>query len=188
MDEIWKPIKGYEGLYEVSNLGRVKRLPYKTVGRTIGRRKEFIRHSNGGVLKGTICKNGYWRVTLTKNAKNRYYHIHRLVATAFIPNPNNFPFINHRDQIRTNNLVDNLEWCTCKYNNSYGDAIERARVTRNAKNDYPVKMLSKTGEYIKTFPSIRDAAKEFGVAWETIRRAIRKERKTACGYVWEECR
>ena len=108
--EEWKPVEGYEGLYEVSNLGQV--------------RSYSNRH--GGLLKypkllkiDVSSGTGYGCVTLCKNNKVKRVPIHRLVALAFIPNPNNYPCVNHKDEIRTNNKVDNLEWCTHLYNNSY---------------------------------------------------------------------
>ena len=178
MEEIWKPIKGYEGLYEVSNLGRVKRLPYSIIGKG-------IRNFNGGVLKGSIARNGYVRVTLTKNAVNKFYHVHRLVAETFIENPEKLPLINHIDENRTNNRVDNLEWCTYHYNNTYRDARKRFAATYSTNHTYPVKMYSLDGELIKTFPSVREASKAMGVTITTIGRAISKTRKTAAGFVWE---
>lgn len=178
MEEIWEPIKGYEGLYEVSNLGRVKRLPYSIIGKG-------IRNFKGGILKGSIARNGYVRVTLTKDGVNRFFHVHRLVAEAFIENPDKLPFINHIDENRTNNRINNLEWCTCQYNNTYGDARKRFAASYSANHTYPVKMYSLYGELIKTFPSAREASKAMGVTKNSIVRAISKTRKTAAGYVWE---
>ena len=185
MEEIWKPIKGYEGLYEVSNLGRVKRLPYTTIGYTKGHKESYLRSFQGGILKCSIARNGYYRVTLTKNGINRYYHVHRLVAEVFIENPGNLPFINHKDESRTNNRVDNLEWCTCQYNNTYGDARKRFATAYSENHSYPVKMYSIYGEYIQTFPSAKEASKAMGVTRNTILRAISKTRQTAAGYVWD---
>lgn len=107
MIEEWKEIIQYKNQYEISNLGRVKMLSYKT--------------SDGRKLKEKIRKtyknnSGYLMITI----KNKHYLIHRLVAEAFIPNPNNLPQINHKDENKENNRVDNLEWCTTKYNNNYG--------------------------------------------------------------------
>lgn len=101
MDEIWKDIKGYEGLYQVSNLGRVKSLG------NLQNKKEKL-------LKTNIC-NGYYAVYLYKNSKKKICLCHRLVAEAFIPNPKNLPFVNHKDDNKLNNRMDNLEWRTCKY-------------------------------------------------------------------------
>ena len=110
MIEIWKNIQGYEGLYQISNLGRVKSLHYN---------KEKI-------LKPNKYGAGYYGVALSKNNKHKRYSIHRLVAIAFIPNPNNLPQVNHKDEDKTNNRVDNLEWCTNEYNMNYGTRNERA--------------------------------------------------------------
>ena len=106
--EIWKDIPGYEGLYKVSNLGRIKSLGN---GKT---RKENI-------LRLTKDKYGYLYITLSENGKLKKFKVHRLVAMAFIPNPNNYTQINHKDENRSNNRVENLEWCTQKYNNNYGN-------------------------------------------------------------------
>ena len=95
-------IPGYEGLYQVSNLGRVRSI----------KRKIFV--------KPNVDPAGYWKVCLTNhNHKWRQYAIHRLVASAFIPNPTGFPAVNHKDECKSNNCVDNLEWCTQAYNNRY---------------------------------------------------------------------
>ena len=101
MEEIWKDIEGYEGLYQISNLGRVWSV-----------RKEIYR-------KPTIV-SGYYGVSLTKDGQFDIFTIHRLVAKAFIPNPLNLPQVNHKDENKLNNRVDNLEWCTAKYNSNYG--------------------------------------------------------------------
>ena len=110
--EGWKDIEGYEGLYQVSNLGRVKSLGNDK------NKKEKIRK----VRKNNF---GYLHLTLHKNRIAKDYLIHRLVATAWIPNPNNLPEINHKDECKTNNTVENLEWCDATYNNNYGTRIIR---------------------------------------------------------------
>ena len=117
MKETWKDIEGYEGLYQVSNLGKVKSLNYNKT-------------SESKLLKLQKNSNGYTRVVLYKNRKPKVCLVHRLVAQAFIPNPNNLPQINHKDEDKANNSVDNLEWCTYLYNNTYGTAIERATEKR----------------------------------------------------------
>lgn len=108
MEEIWKDIKGYEGLYQISNFGRVKSLNYRNTG------KEQL-------LKPALNTTGYFCVMLCKPLKR--FLIHRLVAKAFIPNPDNLPCVNHKDENPTNNHVDNLEWCTQLYNVNYGNGI-----------------------------------------------------------------
>ena len=111
MIEIWKDIEGYENLYQVSNLGRVKSLNYNHTG------KEKI-------MKAKKDK-GYLRVQLYKDGKPKFYSVHRLVATSFLPNPNNLSQVNHIDEDKSNNIVDNLEWCSAKYNSNYGTRIQR---------------------------------------------------------------
>lgn len=165
MQELWKDVSGYEGLYQVSNLGRVKR-PCKRL------------------LKGSICKNGYYRVTLWKDGKMSYKHIHRLVAMVFIPNPNNYPCINHKDEVKTNNNVDNLEWCSYYYNNNYKDIKKRVAATYSKNHSRAVEMLSLSGEKIREFSSVKEAAIFVGRTSTSIDRAIAKTRKTAYGYIW----
>jgi hypothetical protein len=106
--QIWKDISGYEGLYQVSNTGKVRSLNYRHTGKT-------------KVMKPSTNKLGYKCVNLCKDGKRKIYFIHRLVALAFIPNPNNYPIINHKDENPSNNAVWNLEWCTYEYNNNYGN-------------------------------------------------------------------
>ena len=124
--EEWKSIPGYEGLYEVSSYGRVKSL-------------ERYKSNNGGIqlikekiLKPHNTKKGY----LTVQFSNKIFKVHRLVAEAFIPNPDNLPMVNHKDEDKTNNNVDNLEWCTAKYNSNYGTAIERMINTKIERGYY----------------------------------------------------
>ena len=104
MEEIWKDIKGYEGLYQVSNFGKIKSLTKKIVQK----KREFYKKET--ILNGYSRKDGYLMVNLFKNQKCRHFLIHRLVATAFISNPENKPTINHIDANKTNNVVSNLEW------------------------------------------------------------------------------
>ena len=117
--EHWKDIEGYEGLYQVSDLGRVKALNYNKTGME-------------RVLSAGKDTGGYMYVILHKNGKGKMCSVHRLVAQAFIPNPNGLPEINHKDECKTNNIVSNLEWCTAKYNMNYGNGAK----TRHSKVDY----------------------------------------------------
>ena len=103
MIEIWKPVPGYEGLYEVSDQGNVRSLNYRKTGKTF-------------VMSPGVDKKGYKRVSLVKDKKHTTFQVHRLVASAFIPNPGNLPQVNHKDKNTGNNCVDNLEWCTNSYN------------------------------------------------------------------------
>ena len=128
--EEWKNVIGYEGLYEVSNTGQVRSLD------------RYVKYSNGRIHlhKGKVLspvkdKYGYLTVVLSCNGKQKTIKIHRLVAQAFLPNPDNLPQVNHRDEVKLNNCVDNLEWCSAKYNLSYGTARIRERDTK-IKNGY----------------------------------------------------
>lgn len=120
--EIWKDIViemngviyDYTGLYQVSNLGRIKRLKH---GRY---KKEMIKST-----REHNVKNKYTKVALTKDGKSEHFYVHRIVAAAFIPNPDNLPVVNHKDENKSNNCVENLEWCTQKYNMNYGTCQER---------------------------------------------------------------
>ena len=113
--EIWRPIKGYENLYEISSRGRIK-----SVDRYVKGRYGNLRFQKGGIRKTTCNSRGYPAIALCKDGKYKMFNIHRLVAKAFIPNPDNLPEINHKDENKENNCVDNLEWCTRKYNMNYG--------------------------------------------------------------------
>lgn len=113
MEEIWKPIDGYKGLYEISTFGRVKSL---VDCHGIKRDK---------IVKPLNSRYGYLLVNLYKNKQSKSFRIHRLVAIAFIPNPLNLPFINHKDENKQNNCVENLEWCSPKYNVNYGNCRQK---------------------------------------------------------------
>lgn len=125
MSEIWKDIPGFEGLYQVSNLGRVKRLP-------LGKQWPYRRTHNN--IRKQHIKNGYYQVNLSKENKVKWICVHRLVALAFIPNPNNLPCINHRDENKLNNNIENLEWCSYAYNANYGTVRQR-QVESMKRND-----------------------------------------------------
>lgn len=123
MQEIWKDIKNYEGIYQVSNLGRVRSLTRKV--------KTFngFRTTKGQLLKPLKTNRNYFRVDLKQNQQNKYVFIHRLVAETFIPNPNNYPVINHIDGNTSNNAVSNLEWCTQSHNIKEAYRVGRAKPT-----------------------------------------------------------
>ena len=122
MQEEWRQIKGFEGLYEISNLGNVRSLD-----RLCRMKNGKTRMHKGRTLKPGRDGGGYEFVVLRKDGLSLNRKIHRLVAEAFIPNPDNKPCVNHKDLNRANNCVENLEWCTVKYNNCYGTRIERVK-------------------------------------------------------------
>jgi hypothetical protein len=123
--EEWRDIEGYEGLYQISNLGSVKSLfRYRVC------KNGSFQPIKERLLSPRTDKDGYKEVLLCNNCKRKCFKIHRLVAQAFISNPNNYPVINHKDENPSNNIVENLEWCTVKYNTNYGTTQERRRKTR----------------------------------------------------------
>ena len=164
-NEIWKDIEGYEGKYQVSNLGRVK----------------SIRYGKEKILSPSISNQGYIQVNLCKNGKQKWCLIHRLVALAFIPNPNNLPQINHRDEDKTNNKVENLEWCDHKYNNNYGTRIQRV-VEKTSK---PVLQFTKLGEFIQKWKSLTDVHINLGYSQGNISQCCNEKRKSAYGFIWK---
>lgn len=128
MIEEWRPVEGYEGLYEVSNTGRVRSFDRYVKGKS-------YRLHKGKVLSPGKNSRGYLSAVLSYNGKHKSITVHRLVAQAFLPNPDNLPEINHKDEDKTNNSVDNLEWCDHKYNNNYGSRKDKVRDTA-IKNGY----------------------------------------------------
>ena len=172
MEEIWKDIKGYEGLYKVSNTGKIKSLNYRHTGRE-------------KMLNLSVNNKGYLIVKLWKNRKFKSFRLHRLVAEAFIPNPNNLPFINHKSEIKTQNNVENLEWCDAKYNNNYGTRKERvAEKTINGKCSKTVLQIDKnTNEVISEFPSIHQVERQLGISH--ISECCLGKRNTAGKYKWK---
>lgn len=165
MTEIWKDIKNFEGLYQVSNMGNVRSLRY--------RRMNTIRN-----LKPRWCTNGYYSVSLRRDGKSYPPMIHRLVALAFLPNPHNYREVNHKDEDKKNNCVDNLEWCTSKYNACYGTRNIRA----SQKQSKPVKGINlKTGEIIFFKSMIEAKRKGYGHISECCY-GLYKQTK---GYKWE---
>ena len=128
MIELWKDIEGYEGLYQVSNTGKVKRVKHIDT-----KCRQGYRVFKERMLKPISNERGYLYVKLSKNNKEKTFKIHRLVAQAFISNPNNYPQVNHKDEVKTNNNITNLEWCDNKYNCNYGTKSQRQIETRRKK-------------------------------------------------------
>ena len=140
--EIWKDIKGFEGKYQVSNYGNVKSLNYNRTG------KERL-------LKQNIDKYSYHNIHLYSYGKDKRFLIHRIVAEAFIPNPDNLPYVNHKDENKHNNHVDNLEWCTQLYNLNYGSRNERIRKSLSKK----VYQYTIDGKFVKEWESAMECGR-----------------------------
>lgn len=175
-DEIWKPVSGYEGRYEVSNLGRVKSLPKTWVNWTGG-----IAHHPEKILRPRLNTYGYLRVSLRDGITSKDKFVHRLVAQAFIPNPYNMPEINHKDEDPTNNRVENLEWCTHIYNNQYGTKNRRGALKRGLA----VSQYDLSGNYICSFPTIRDAGRATGCSINQIRNCLNGVYLQGGGFIWK---
>ena len=174
--EIWKDAVGYEGRYQVSNLGHVRSVS-RWVDASQGR-KLFL---EGKVLQLQPDNVGYMHVSLLdKNHKIKRWTVHRLVAIAFIENPHNYPIVNHKDENKSNNCVNNLEWCTQSYNLYYNEGQKKRRERK-------IEMYDRiTGEYLRTFNSIDEASKIMKINRTTISQvaANLRGRHTAGGYKW----
>jgi len=185
MQEIWKDIKGFEGSYQVSNLGNIRSLTRK-VNTFYG-----VRTVKGKILKPLKTNTNYFRVDLKQNQKHNYLSIHKLVAETFIPNPNNYPVINHKDNNPLNNCLDNLEWCTQSYNVQYAYKNGNAKPTTGCfkKGNIPhnrkkVNQYSKDGKFLRTFISIKEAASSVDTVPSNINQCLSGSTKTAKGYIW----
>lgn len=154
MKEIWKEILGYEGLYEVSNLGKVRNM------------------KTGRILKPRKNTRGYLYLNLYKKGTRKTAKVHRLVSQAFLPNLTNLPQVNHKDENKTNNCVDNLEWCTAQYNSTYS-------------NSKPIIQLDKNGDFIAEYQSGVEAERNTGIHKDTISMCCRGKLKTSGGYLWK---
>lgn len=174
--EIWRDIAGYEGLYKVSNIGRV---------RMLGREKRLwhggITHIEPKIIKQcVVC--GYKKAKLRNgDSTSKMFSVHRLVAQAFIPNPQNLPQVNHKDENKFNNNVENLEWCTAKYNTNYGTGVERCSKSRFKK----VAQCSLDGKLIMEWGSIKEIVETLGISYSRISQACNGKTKTSNGYIWK---
>lgn len=175
--EVWKAVVGYEGFYEVSNMGRVRSLDHITSNRLF---KGKIMTQSNKLEQNNRHSFPYKSVKLTKNGKGKMRLVHRLVAEAFIPNRDNLPFINHKDENPSNNNVDNLEWCTPKYNVSYGGLPQYL----SEVNGREVMQFSLKGEFITKYNSLQKAQQSTNIDASNIMRACRGEQRHAGGFKW----
>lgn len=169
VNKIWKEITNYPN-YKVSNTGEVKSLNYNHT-------------KEEKVLSPLMLKSGYKMVVLVNNSGRKHFLIHRLVAEAFIPNPNNLPQVNHKDENRINNRVDNLEWCSCSYNINYGSSNSKRANRLSILKRKRVKQLLLDGTIVRVFNSVIEA--ESIVKIKGIGRCCNGQRLTAGGYKWE---
>lgn len=183
LNEYWKDIKGYEGLYQVSNFGRIKSIKTNTV------------------LKPFLSNKGYYQVSLCKNGIRKKFLVHRLVAIAFIPNPNNYKCVNHKNEITTDNFVyidddgyfvaelSNLEWCTHLYNMNYGHIKEKQRNAKlgkyNNKISKPILQFDLDNNYIREWPSMAEIKRQLGYQQSAICQCCKFILKSAYGYLWK---
>lgn len=171
--EEWRDISKLGGSYQVSNLGRVRSLTRRTPNRGGWQTRK------GQILKPEKARNGYLRITLWTNGKPKHYLIHRLVAQTFLPNPHNFPQVNHKDENKLNNCISNLEWCSEKYNKNYGTFKKRVAKAK-AK---PVIQLDLNGKTIKIWSSTKECSKNNFVPSD-VAKCCRGERKVHKGFMW----
>lgn len=164
MREKWRPIVGYEGLYEVSNLGRVRRVR---------------------IIEPAKKKHGYMQISLVdRNGVRKSFRLHRIVASAFVPNPDSKPQVNHIDENPENNRADNLEWATAEENTNYGSRTARAAAKNGSKT--PVLQIDPvTLKVIAEYPGQSAAARATGISASCINACLRGKQKHAGGYLWE---
>lgn len=162
---MWKDIENYEGLYQVNELGEIK--------------------SKRGILKPFTDKDGYLKVGLHKNGIHKQFFVHRLVAKAFISNPDNLPEINHKDENKSNNTVSNLEWCTRIYNINYGSHNEREAFTKsNRYNVYDEfnKLIVSNGTFKTLYQTLKHSAKTLNSFQASLVMCAKGKRRSAYGY------
>lgn len=174
MIEIWRDIKDYEGLYQVSNFGRVRSLGNGNSNRS---KVKILKPGN---------TRGYLRVCLCKDGKEKNFLVHRLVAEAFIPNPLNLPQVNHKSEDKKDSRVENLEWCDHKYNMNYGTRNKSiSKKNTNGKLSKPVLQYSQDGTLICEWVSASEIERQLGYIRGGISNCCRGETTQAYGYLWK---
>lgn len=164
----WKTIPGLDSKYKASSDGKIYSLFRK-----------------GRLISPFITKDGYERVVLQVKGVRKHFFVHRLVAMAFIPNPNNLPYINHKDEVKNNNRVENLEWCTKLYNNNYGSVKEKYKTSHINHKELSTPVLClKDGVVIGEYPSLSEAERQTGISEPNILKCCQNKRHTAGGFGW----
>lgn len=157
--EIWKDIPGYEGLYQASNQGKIKSLD-RDVDFPNSKRGAHVRHYKERVLKQSFTSTGYYMVVLSKDGIETSYKAHQIIAKSFIPNPNGYKQINHKDENPLNNNVDNLEWCDAKYNCNYGNHNKNLRESQISSRGVIIHKYDLLGNHVKTYRCGKDVEKD----------------------------
>ena len=162
MNEIYKDIQGYEGKYQISNLGNV----YSLI--------------TNKILKPRLTLDGYYQVDLYKNGVKKHLYVHRLVAQSFLDNPKNYKIVNHKDENSTNNIVSNLEWCNSTYNNNYGNCKRKI----SEANSIKINQYDMDGNFIKQWNSMKEASETLKLSRGNICLCCEGIRNKTGGYRW----
>lgn len=177
--EEWKPIKGFEGLYEVSNMGRVLSLERISIhGNKVGGLSNIPVHKR--IIYHNMTNRGYLIISLNKDGKQHYYSLHRIVALHFCDGYKKGLVVNHKDENPLNNRADNLEWCTQYYNQHYGTGIERA----SRRQWKPIAQYDSNGKLIATYKSGKEASEKTGFPRPSISDWCRGAHPCKAGYIW----
>lgn len=185
MTEIWKDVKGYEGLYQVSSLGRVKALAKTRVVRSNRWKCVFTQEFGEHILVPLLGSNGRYHFTLHNEGGQKSVSRARIVAEAFVPNPYGESEINHKDEDIRNDLPENLEWCNHLYNMRYGTRTIRSRESFIKSSGKKVRQYTKTGELLKEYECISDASRATRCAGANISKCCMGKIRSLGGFVWK---
>ena len=183
MEELWKDIPNYNGLYQASNMGNIRSLD-----RMVNAKNGSKCLKKGKMLIPQILHDGYYQVRLCDNGKSRQYRIHQLVAMCFVEKQKGNNQVNHIDECLTNNNASNLEWCTISYNNNYGGRIQRIKKSmKNGKNSKSVIQMDLNGKIIKEWDSMSEVQRVLGISSSKIAMCCKGKRNKTGGFKWSYC-